>query len=102
MINTEEGFRSALEQATQFFESPPVPGSQDEREFATLLDQLESYRPPMPARADVPTVTPEQTRASSLMARAAALLEAEKQDRSAGRFSDFPQDGRGIGPTTGV
>lgn len=102
MIDTEEGFRSALERATQHLANPPQPGSQAEREFATLLDDLEAYRPPMPSRPESPQRTPEQIEASSLTARASALLKSIEDRRRRERLSDFPEDGQGIGPTTGI
>lgn len=102
MIDTEEGFRSALERAMGFLETPPAPGSQDEREFAALLDELEAYRPPMPTSEPASARTPEHAEAASLSARATALLSAQTSGDAAKRFSTFPRDGRGIGPTTGI
>lgn len=102
MIHTEKGFYAALERATQYLEHPPAAGSAEEREFTKLLEDLEAYRPSAASRPEPPPRTREQTEADSLNARAAALLKSVDERKRRQRLDDFPQDGRGIGPTTGA
>jgi len=101
MISDQRSFEAALERVAGFLETPPHEGTPQDYEFATLLEEIAQYQTELQA---LPTTTAMESvvaRAHDLMRDAAALREARRAAVRP-RYSSFPEDGQGIGPTTGV
>jgi hypothetical protein len=101
MITDETSFEAALEQVARFLEQPPHEGTAQDYELASLLEEIAQYQTQLQALPTTTALDGVVTRAHDLMRDAAAL----RQSRDAAerpRWSSFPEDGQGIGPTTGV
>lgn len=101
MIRSNEEFEAALERVSAFLDHPPVAGSPQDASFAQLLSDIEFYRPDFSQPPEARTSKSAQD-ADELVRRANALLAARDERARSQRLSSFPEDGEGIGPTTGV
>lgn len=98
MIENREDYEAALERLLGHLDRP-LPGGADDAEFGKLLAEIESFNPPM---ADEPHPDGLRERAEALAARATEFLRRHDEEEQAGKLMSFPEDGEGIGPTTGV
>src|ERR1700751_241900 len=101
MITDDKSFEAALERVAGFLENPPHEGTAQDYEFACLLEAVAQYQSQLQA---LPTSSPLDgvvRRAADLM-RDAANLRSARDAAAKPRWSSFPEDGEGIGPTTGV
>jgi hypothetical protein len=99
MIRDHDEFESALHELANMLQSPPAPATAEDVRFGQLLDAVDAY---MPAIADHPHRDTLAERAQALTAEAEAFKrKRDARDRSS-RWTTLPEDGEGIGPTTGV
>jgi hypothetical protein len=98
-ITDEQQFEAALEEATKLMESPGAGSGEDQR-LQALLDAIDGYRPTFADNAAAAR-SEQSDRASRLVRQAADLKTRFDAERRKG-WESFPDDGRGIGPTTGV
>jgi hypothetical protein len=101
LMRSQEEFEAALERVSELMEHPPGAGSSRDDSFAQLLSDIEHYRPSLPEPREVAT-SHIAHEADELVERAKALLAAREDLARRERLSSFPEDGEGIGPTTGV
>lgn len=101
MITDETSFEVALERVAAFLEQPPREGTAQDYEFATLLEEIAQYETKLQSLPTTSTLDRIVARAHDLMRDAAALRHARAAAERP-RWSSFPQDGKGIGPTTGI
>jgi Fe-Mn family superoxide dismutase len=75
-INDERSFERALEEATAHLDSPPAPGTHEDRRFGTLLERITAYAPEVRAVAQNRSVTQDLDR----RIREAAAHRREQRD----------------------
>lgn len=102
MIGNREDLETALEAVSAYLETPPAPGSEDAAEFRRLLHEIDAYQPAMDVPASPAPIQNLATRTRDLAARADALIRRMHESEDAAKLVSFPEDGQGIGPTTGV
>jgi DNA-binding transcriptional MerR regulator len=101
MITDGRSLEVALEQVATFLEHPPRQGTAQDHEFATLLEEIAQYQTELQS---LPTTTAMEDlvqRAHDLT-RAATALRHARDAAAKPKWSTFPDDGKGVGPTTGV
>jgi hypothetical protein len=101
MITDAKSFEAAVERVAGYLEHPPREGTPQDFEFASLLEDVAQYQTEirsLPVRSGLEEVA---DRAHDLM-RQAADLRRQRDAVVRPRWSSFPEDGEGIGPTTGV
>jgi len=101
-IDDVAAFERALDKIAHWLESPPVDGSADDQEFGALLAAIKAYRPGIAPPEPESDWTRLAQRADDLAGRAAVFQEARRRRIEGERLTSLPQDGRGVGPTTGV
>ncbi|WP_436047605.1 hypothetical protein [Phenylobacterium sp. LjRoot225] len=101
MITDEASFEAALVQVAAFLENPPRQGTAQDFEFAGLLEEVAQYETQLQSLPTTSALEAVVARAHELMRDAAALRQAREAAQRP-RWSSFPEDGEGIGPTTGV
>jgi hypothetical protein len=101
MITDEASFEAALGKIAAFLEHPPPEGTAQDYELASLLEAVAQYQTQIQALPTTSAMDSAVARAHELM-RDAAALRASREAAQRPRFSSFPEDGEGIGPTTGV
>lgn len=102
MIRNREDLETALEAVTAYLETPPAPGTVEDQTFTRLLSEIDAYRPVMETPAAPPPLAELAARTADLVARAEALKRRMRESQEAGKLTSFPEDGQGVGPTTGV
>jgi hypothetical protein len=101
MITDARSFEAAVERIAAYLEHPPHEGTAQDSEFASLLEEVAQYQTVLqsqPIRSKLDGVV---DRAHDLMREAAELRRA-RDAVVRPRWSSFPDDGEGVGPTTGV
>lgn len=98
MIRNKDEFASALQQLADMLENPPAPATQEDIEFGQLLDAVDAYAPAIEDHHDETLVE----KAHALSARAEEFRRKREAREKAQRWTTLPEDGQGIGPTTGV
>jgi hypothetical protein len=101
MIEDHDQYEAALERLLGHLDRP-LPGSPGDEEFTKLLEQIEAYNPPSADLSDDDRYHGLKERAEELAARAEAFVRRHDAEEQADRLMSFPEDGQGIGPTTGV
>lgn len=101
MITDQKSFEAALERVAGFLETPPHEGTPQDSEFAALLEEVAQYQTTLQSQPTSSALDGTVQRAHDLMKDAAALRRA-REASSKPRWSSFPEDGEGIGPTTGI
>jgi len=101
MITNEKSFEAALERVAAFLEKPPHEGTPQDSEFAHLLEEIAQYQSELQSMPTSSALEGAVQRAHDLMKDAAALRRA-REAVTKPRWSSFPEDGEGIGPTTGI
>ena len=101
MITDQNSFEAALEQVTRYLEHPPHEGTAQDYEFASLLEEIAQYQTEVQALPTTTALEGVVNRAHDLMQQAAELRRS-RDAATKPRWSSFPTDGKGIGPTTGV
>jgi hypothetical protein len=99
MIRDQESFEAALQRVADLLEHPPAEGSQESQEFFQLLHDIEHFHPTALSAPPDTKFAQVGREAEALLARANNFqAKREKQEK----WMTFPEDGEGIGPTTGV
>lgn len=101
MITDQETFEAALERVARFLEHPPHEGTSLDYQFGILLEEVAQYQTQLQALPTTSALDGVVQRADALM-RDAAELRRAREAAAKPRWSSFPEDGEGIGPTTGV
>jgi hypothetical protein len=101
MITDERSLEMALERITAYLERPPREGTPQDAEFASLLEEVAQYQSQLRAPPAKSVLEGLVERADALVKQAGELRRA-RQKAVQPRWSSFPEDGEGIGPTTGV
>lgn len=101
MITDQTSFEAALERVAAFLERPPHEGTPQDAEFASLLEEVAQYQTALQSQPTSSAMDAAVSRAHDLMRDAAALRRA-REAVTKPRWSSFPEDEQGIGPTTGV
>lgn len=101
MITDQDSFEAALERVARFLEHPPHEGTPLDYQFSMLLEEVAQYQTQLQA---LPTTSPmdETVQKAHDLMRQAADLRSAREAATKPRWSSFPEDGEGIGPTTGV
>jgi hypothetical protein len=100
MIENQDDFEAALERLLGHLDRP-LPGGPEDAEFTRLLAEIASFEPPS-AGGDDERVHGLRERARELAAKAEDFVRRRDEREQAGKLMAFPEDGQGIGPTTGV
>lgn len=101
MITDERSFEEAVERVAAYLDHPPHEGTPQDYEFATLLEDLAQYQTELQSQPVKSSLEGAVDRAHDLM-REAAELRRRREAALKPRWSTFPDDGEGVGPTTGV
>ncbi len=101
MIIDEKSFAAAVERVARYLEHPPREGTPQDFEFATLLEEIAQYQSELQSQPVKSNLEGLVDRAHDLM-RQAAELRRKREAVVRPRWSSFPENGEGIGPTTGV
>lgn len=101
-ICTRAQFEAALERAARLLESEPAEGSGAQAELFALLAAIAAYAPAIPDEGPKAPLGELERAAGNLMAKAEAFSKAREARLRSERLTSFPQDGQGLGPTTGV
>jgi hypothetical protein len=101
MITDAKTFEAAVERVAKYLEHPPKEGTPQDFEFATLLEEVAQYQTVLQSQPVKSSLERLTDRAHDLMREAAALRRAREAVVKP-RWSTFPEDGEGVGPTTGV
>jgi hypothetical protein len=101
MIIDERSFRAAVERIAKYLEHPPHEGTPQDAEFAALLEEVAQYQTELQSQPVKSSLESAVERAHALMQEAAALRRA-REAVVRPRWSSFPEDGEGVGPTTGI
>jgi hypothetical protein len=101
MITDETSFVAALERVAGLLEHPPRQGTAQDFELSALLEEVAQYETQLQSLPTTSALDGIVARAHDLM-RDAAALRASRAAAERPRWSSFPEDGEGIGPTTGV
>jgi hypothetical protein len=101
MIVDEMSFQVAVERIAAFLEHPPHEGTPQDFEFSTLLEEVAQYQTELQSQPVRSSLEGAVERAHDLMRQAAALRRA-REAVVRPRYSSFPEDGEGVGPTTGI
>ncbi len=101
MIENQDDFEAALERLLGHLERP-LPGGPEDEAFTQLMAEIASFDPPGGLEADDERAHDLRARAQALSAKATAFLRRHDERERADRLMTFPEDGQGIGPTTGV
>lgn len=101
MIKDQESFETALQRVADLLEHPHM--SQDDKaEFLQLVHDIEMFEPTALTAPRDTTFARIAREARTLHATATEFeTELEERERRE-RWSSFPEDGQGVGPTTGV
>ena len=102
MIKDQESFQAALQRVADLLEHPPADGTAEDEEFGKLLHDIELFHPTVltaPPESDFARLGQE---AKALLARANAFQAQREAREKREKWTSFPEDGQGIGPTTGV
>lgn len=99
MVSDEKSLRAAYERIEYFLEHPPHEGTPQSAEFTILLEEVAQFQSEQHAH-HVGVVAVAAEAARDLVRKAADLLRRDV-DRTH-QWTNFPEDGAGIGPTTGV
>jgi xanthine/CO dehydrogenase XdhC/CoxF family maturation factor len=98
MIKDQAAFETALEHAAALYSDPDYKGPRLDEQLSDLLAEIAMFEPEL-APSSRAAFSDLRTRAQALVRKAAAL---QPEFRERAHPSTFPQDGHGIGPTTGV
>ncbi len=101
MITDAKSFEAAVERIANFLEHPPHEGTPQDFEFASLLEQVAQYQTELQSQPVKSNLDGVVDRAHDLMKQAAALRRAREAVVKP-KWSSFPEDGEGVGPTTGI
>ncbi len=101
MITDERSFEAAVERVALYLEHPPHEGTPQDFEFATLLEDIAQYQTELQSQPVKSSFEGAVERAHDLM-REAAELRRRREAAVKSRWMSFPEDGEGVGPTTGV
>jgi hypothetical protein len=101
MIVDEKSFRAAVERIAEYLDHPPHDGTPQDSEFATLLEEVAQYQTELQSQPVKSSLEGAVDQAHDLMRKAADLRRA-REAAVRPRWSSFPEDGEGIGPTTGI
>jgi hypothetical protein len=102
MIKDQESFEAALQRVADLLEHPPAHGTQEDHEFFQLLHDIELFHPTALSAPPDSAFAQLGRDAKALMTRANGFqIKREERERRE-KWTSFPEDGRGIGPTTGV
>jgi hypothetical protein len=101
MITDEKSFELAVERIAGFLEHPPKEGTPQDFEFASLMEDVAQYQTELQSHPVKSSLEGAVERAHSLM-REAAELRRRREAVVKPRWSSFPEDGEGVGPTTGI
>lgn len=101
MITDPRSFAAAVERVADYLDRPPKAGTAQDFEFATLLEEIAQYQSELQSQPVKSGLDQLSDRAHDLMKQAAALRRA-RDAVVRPRWSSFPEDGEGVGPTTGI
>jgi hypothetical protein len=102
MIKDQESFEAALQRVADLLEHPPARGTREDEEFGQLLHDIELFQPTFlaaPRESDFARLGKE---AQALLKEANAFQARREERERREKLTSFPEDGHGIGPTTGV
>ena len=102
MIKDQESFEAALQRVADLLEHPPAHGTREDEEFGQLLHDIELFQPTFltaPPESDFARLGKE---AQALLKEANAFQARREERERREKLTSFPEDGRGVGPTTGV
>ena len=86
----------------RLLEHPPADGSQEDQEFLQLLHDIELFHPTALSAPPDTNFAKLGRDAQALMARANDFQAKREAREKQEKWMTFPEDGEGIGPTTGV
>ena len=102
MIKDQESFEAALQRVADLLEHPPAHGTDEDQEFGQLLHDIELFQPTFLTAPPDSSFARLGKEAQALLSRANDF-QAKREDRERReKLTSFPEDGQGIGPTTGV
>ena len=102
MIKDQESFEAALQRVADLLEHPPADGSQEDQEFLQLRHDIELFHPTALSAPPDTNFAKLGRDAQALMARANDFQAKREAREKQEKWMTFPEDGEGIGPTTGV
>lgn len=102
MIKDQESFEAALQRVADLLEHPPAHGTQEDQEFGQLLHDIELFQPTFLTAPPDSNFAKLGKEAQTLLGRANDFQAKREERERQEKWTSFPEDGQGIGPTTGV
>lgn len=102
MIKDQESFEAALQRVADLLEHPPAHGTAEDQEFGLLLHDIELFHPTALTAPPDTNFAQLGRQAETLMSRANDFQAKREAREKQEKWTSFPEDGQGIGPTTGV
>lgn len=102
MIKDQESFEAALQRVADLLEHPPAHGTAEDDEFGKLLHDIELFQPTALSAPPDSTFRSLGRDAQALMKRANDFQAKREAREKREKWTSFPEDGKGVGPTTGV
>lgn len=102
MIKDQESFQAALQRVADLLEHPPADGTAEDQEFGQLLHDIELFHPTALTAPPDSSFAQLGRQAQTLMTRANDFQARREAREKREKWTSFPEDGQGIGPTTGV
>lgn len=102
MIRDQASFEAALQRVADLLEHPPAHGTPEDQKFTELLHDIESYKPVIEVAAPESVFARLGHEAEALVKKAGDFLTQRQERVRRESLMTFPEDGEGIGPTTGV
>lgn len=102
MIKDQESFEAALQRVADLLEHPPAHGTAEDQEFGQLLHDIELFQPTALTAPPDSNFAQLGRQAKALMAQANDFQAKREAREQREKWTSFPEDGQGIGPTTGV
>ncbi len=102
MIKDQESFEAALQRVADLLEHPPAHGTQEDQEFGQLLHDIELFQPTFLTAPPDSNFAKLGKEAQTLLQQANEFQASREERERQEKWTSFPEDGQGIGPTTGV
>jgi hypothetical protein len=101
MIKDQESFEAALQRVADLLDHPHM-SPDDKAEFFQLVHDIELFEPTALTAPRDTTFARIAKEARALNAEATDFQTEREERERRERWSSFPEDGQGVGPTTGV
>lgn len=101
MINDQASFETALQRMADLLDHAGH-GDEEQLEFKQLMHDIEAFQPTALSAPPDSNFARLGKEAEALFARSQDFKHRLEEREQREKWSSFPEDGQGVGPTTGV